>query len=107
MLAHERVLGWQELFDLATRISMAEDDIVTTGYRIAGLHPVLNDYKYKGIDLVFRGSGFEEASFGGCSSSSGLLERYPRGCHCACAREPFLRGTQSCKPVFPSALTDS
>lgn len=35
MLAHERALEWQELFDLAVRTSMAEGNIVTTGYRIA------------------------------------------------------------------------
>jgi elongator complex protein 1 len=38
MLAHERALEWQELFDLAARTSMAEGDIVATGYRIAGMH---------------------------------------------------------------------
>ena len=38
MLAHERALEWQELFDLAARTSMPEDDIINTGYRIAGLH---------------------------------------------------------------------
>jgi elongator complex protein 1 len=40
MLAHERALDWQELFDLAARTSMDEDDIVATGYRIAGMHSI-------------------------------------------------------------------
>lgn len=44
MLAHERALEWQELFDLAVRTSMAEGNIVTTGYRIAGL---LGPYSYQ------------------------------------------------------------
>jgi elongator complex protein 1 len=46
MLAHERALEWQELFDLAVRTKMAEGDMVVTGYRIAGLHlihTVIND----------------------------------------------------------------
>jgi elongator complex protein 1 len=40
ILAHERALEWQELFDLAVRTGMAEGDIVATGYRVAGLHSV-------------------------------------------------------------------
>ena len=38
MLAHEHALEWQELFDLAARSNLSEDDVVNTGYRIAGLY---------------------------------------------------------------------
>lgn len=36
MISHEKALEWQELFDLAARVGMAEDDVVSTAYRIAG-----------------------------------------------------------------------
>lgn len=36
MVAHEKALEWQELFDLAIRESLANDDIVSMGYRVAG-----------------------------------------------------------------------
>lgn len=37
MVAHERALEWQQLFDLAMRHDMPQDDIVDMGYRVAGL----------------------------------------------------------------------
>jgi hypothetical protein len=46
MLAHERALEWQELFDLGLRTSMAEGDIIDTGYRVAGLHSRSYSYQY-------------------------------------------------------------
>jgi elongator complex protein 1 len=36
MLAHEKALQWQELFDLAVREELPEDEIVSMGYRVAG-----------------------------------------------------------------------
>ena len=36
MLAHERALEWQELFDIAVREDVSEEDIVDVGYRVAG-----------------------------------------------------------------------
>jgi len=35
MLAHEKALQWQELFDLAMREGLPEDEIVSMGYRVA------------------------------------------------------------------------
>lgn len=37
MVAHEKSLDWQELFDLAGRTDVSEDDIAAMGYRVAGL----------------------------------------------------------------------
>lgn len=36
MIAHERALEWQELFDLAAREGISEEDVVDMGYRLAG-----------------------------------------------------------------------
>ena len=37
MIAHEKALEWQELFDLAVLDKMDEEDIVAIGYRVAGV----------------------------------------------------------------------
>jgi elongator complex protein 1 len=36
MVAHEKALEWQELFDLAARMAVTEEDVVATAYRMAG-----------------------------------------------------------------------
>jgi elongator complex protein 1 len=36
MVAYEKALEWQELFELAMRTKMSEDDIDAMGYRVAG-----------------------------------------------------------------------
>jgi elongator complex protein 1 len=36
MIAHEKALEWQELFNLAVLDKMDEEDIVAMGYRVAG-----------------------------------------------------------------------
>ena len=36
MIAYERALEWQELFDLAVREGISEEDVIDMGYRIAG-----------------------------------------------------------------------
>ena len=36
MIAHEKALEWQELFNLAVLDEMDEEDIVAMGYRVAG-----------------------------------------------------------------------
>ena len=37
MVAHEKALQWQELFELAIRENMSREDILSMGYRIAGI----------------------------------------------------------------------
>jgi elongator complex protein 1 len=37
MVAHEKSLDWQELFDLAGRTGVSQDDITTMGYRVSGV----------------------------------------------------------------------
>jgi elongator complex protein 1 len=37
MIAHEKALEWQELFNLAVLDEMDEEDIVGMGYRVAGM----------------------------------------------------------------------
>ena len=36
MLAYEKALDWQELFDIAVQQQCPEDDLVATAYRVAG-----------------------------------------------------------------------
>lgn len=36
MIAHEKALEWQELFNLAVLDELDEEDIVAMGYRVAG-----------------------------------------------------------------------
>ena len=45
MLAHERALEWQELFDIAVREDVSEEDIVDMGYRVAGAPWVIMEMK--------------------------------------------------------------
>lgn len=37
MVAFEKSLQWQELFDLALREGMSEEEVVSTGYRVSGV----------------------------------------------------------------------
>jgi len=37
MVAHEKALQWQELFDLAVREHISQEDLVAMGYRVAGM----------------------------------------------------------------------
>lgn len=46
MISYEKALQWQELFDLAVRDGMSEEDLVDLGYRIGGL------YIHFGLDLM-------------------------------------------------------
>jgi hypothetical protein len=36
MVAHEKALQWQNVFELAIRIGLSDEDIVAAGYRVAG-----------------------------------------------------------------------
>lgn len=36
MIAYEKALDWRELFDLAVRESLPEDELVEMGLRVAG-----------------------------------------------------------------------
>jgi hypothetical protein len=72
MIAYERALEWQELFDLAVREGMSEADIVDMGYRVAGVLSSMN-----GSDNIFdyssRGFVLQEEIHGSGSSFAGLL----------------------------------
>ena len=37
MIAYEKALNWQDLFDLAAREHVGEEEIVSMGYRVSGL----------------------------------------------------------------------
>lgn len=37
MVAHEKALQWQELFDLAVQEHTSQEDLVALGYRVAGM----------------------------------------------------------------------
>jgi hypothetical protein len=37
MVAHEKALQWQELFDLAVQEHTSQEDLVAMGYRVAGM----------------------------------------------------------------------
>lgn len=39
MVAYEKALQWQELFELALQESTPQEDLVTMGYRVAGRFP--------------------------------------------------------------------
>lgn len=56
MMAHEKALEWQELFDLAVLDRMTEEDMVAMGYRVAGLFPSIQ------IRVVFDSSTLEDLS---------------------------------------------
>lgn len=51
MIAFEKALEWQELFDLAAMESVLEEDIVAMGYRVAGtLHLIVSIFGLKSFD---------------------------------------------------------
>ncbi|KAJ7072902.1 pol II transcription elongation factor [Mycena amicta] len=63
MVAQEKGLDWQELFDLASRTGMSEDDIVAMGYRVAAAR-VLLDYAQdtrEAVIALVQGNLFSEA----------------------------------------------
>jgi len=39
MIAHERALEWQELFELCVKEALSEDEVKEIAYRIAGSSP--------------------------------------------------------------------
>ena len=41
MVAYEKSLEWEELFDLALRENMSEEDVIVMGYRVAGIFACL------------------------------------------------------------------
>ena len=49
MIAYEKALSWQDLFDLATREHVGEEEIVSMGYRVAGLISIVS----LECDLIF------------------------------------------------------
>lgn len=38
MLAYEKALDWQEVFEIAIQDHMSQEDLADTGYRIAGAY---------------------------------------------------------------------
>lgn len=40
MLAHEKALDWQDLFELAIQESLAPDELSSVAYRVAGMGPL-------------------------------------------------------------------
>ena len=54
MIAHERALEWQELFDIAAREDVNKADIVDMGYRVAGAVSsmagvIVSDFSFRGF----------------------------------------------------------
>ena len=49
MIAYEKALSWQDLFDLATREHVGEEEIISMGYRVAGLVSIVS----LECDLIF------------------------------------------------------
>lgn len=41
MVAYEKALNWQDLFELATRENTGEEEISSMGYRVAGLIAII------------------------------------------------------------------
>jgi len=60
MIAHERGLEWQELFDIAVREDFSEADMVDMGYRVAGTLSSMDRCDYVS-DFLFRGFDIQEA----------------------------------------------
>lgn len=75
ILSYEKGLDWRELFDLALRIEIPQEEVVSTGYRVAGM---ANFLQRQVIDIALRGFGCEETIFRGSTSSTGLLRRSER-----------------------------
>lgn len=94
MVAHEKDLEWQELFDLALTTKMPDEEVVSMGYRVAGQ---CLSYPFLPLAVlsvsVYRGSCIEEKACGSRPRPAGLFQRCPRGNHRIGAREPLLRGT--------------
>jgi hypothetical protein len=76
MVAHEKALEWQELFDLAARKNTSQEEIVAMGYRVAG-----ESIRCTFCLLEFtttRGFVDEKKIFGKCPRTTRLLEKPSR-----------------------------
>jgi len=70
MMAYEKALDWQELFDLAVLGETDEEDLTSMGYRVAGLS--LHNFQCPSMSSFllnnFRGACIQEALFGSWQS---------------------------------------
>lgn len=66
MVAHEKALDWQELFELALQVNVSGEDLESMAYRVAGKTMLFRSFQHLS---VYRGSLFEEALHG-CRASS-------------------------------------
>ena len=92
MLAYEKALDWQELFDVAGQQQCPEDDVVATAYRVAGWCQYGN-LTYTWLTGGCRGFVVQEAISRVSPRSIGLRQGRARGSDIPCTGESLLRGS--------------
>lgn len=76
MVAHEKALNWQDLFEIAIRTDVPEEEVVAMGYRVAGVSQRTQETSYWFLtSTTFRGSNIQEAIRGSRSCVIGLFAR--------------------------------
>ena len=90
MLAYEKALDWQDLFDVAVQQQLSTDDLHAAAYRVAGNPFLLVARRAKLIDYSNRGPFLEEEVPGSSNCTSGLRQRRERSSHCSRPRQFIL-----------------
>lgn len=87
MVAYEKSLQWQELFDLALCEKLSEEDIISMGYRVSGVYfGIAHQTKYSRSFYV-RGLVIKEAILRGSASADRLRKRPAAGGDCTRSRK--------------------
>ena len=68
MIAHEKALEWQELFELAVQRELSDDELKEVAYRVAGKCLTTLDIVLIGSSEINRGSRVEKEDVRGSTS---------------------------------------
>lgn len=82
MVAHEKALEWQELFDLAMEAQLPDDEITAMAYRMAGTFPRREQMIVLCPNRLLRGLDIEEKICRCRSRVLGLHQEHKAGHHC-------------------------
>lgn len=71
MVAHEKALQWQDLFDIAVRLERSDDELKVIAYRLSGMSDSPDVVYIAHISAsLSRGSILKEALFRECQSAA-------------------------------------
>lgn len=80
MIAHEKALDWQELFELAVQQALSDEELKDTAYRVSGMFSHAGQL-CRGRSRLSRGSCCEEADLGSRECTTRLRQGRARSRH--------------------------